>query len=199
MKDRLLKVLRVDSNTVLQWTIGGSLIGILLYIALTVVNLPKFTLGGMLTIQVDLPILVISTVAAFCGPLAGFIVGFFGSISVDLLFPGQIIAFGGINVVYGLIGFIIGIPKYERFIDGKNLAKFILLSLLAFMIALILYLVVLIGIAGQSFEGTLLYNFLPFFSTSFISLILVAPSIVWITDHLNHYGWNLWKKRAEEV
>jgi len=197
MKDTLLKLLRVDSNVVLQWTIGGSLIGTLLYIALKSVVLPKFLLGGMLTIQINLPIIIITAVAAFCGPLAGFTVGFFGSISTDLLFSGQIIAFGGINIVFGLIGFIVGIPTYSRFTDGKNLAKFILLSLLAFMIAIILYLVVLIGIAAQSFEGTLLYNFLPFFSTSFISLILVAPSIVWIADHLIHYGKNLWKSRLE--
>jgi len=197
MKDKVLSLLRVDSNEVLQWTIGGSLIGTLLYIALNSVVLPKFLLGGMLTIQIDLPIIIITSIAAFCGPLAGFTVGFFGSLSSDLLFSGQIIAFGGINIVFGLIGLVVGIPTYSRFTDGKNLAKFILLSLLAFMIAIILYLIVLIGIAAQSFEGTLLYNFLPFFSTSFISLILVAPSIVWIADHLIHYGKNLWKSRLE--
>jgi hypothetical protein len=197
MKEKILILLRVDSNTIMQWTIGGSLIGVLLYIGLKVVVLPKFIIGGMLTIQIDLPIIIITAIAAFCGPLAGLIVGFFGSISTDLLFSGQIIAFGGINIVFGLIGFIVGLPNYSRFTDGKNLAKFILVSLLAFLLAIILYLVILIGIAGQSFEGTLLYNFLPFFSISFISLILIAPSIVWIADYLIHYGKDLWRSRTE--
>ena len=198
MKDKLLEILGVDSNAILQWTIGGSLIGILLYIGFKGLVLPKFLLGGILTIQIDLPIIIITAIAAFCGPLTGFIVGFFGSISTDLLFSGQIIAFGSINIVFGLIGFIVGLPKYSRFIDGKNLAKFILMSLLAFILAIILYLVVLIGIAEQSFYGTLLDNFLLFISTSFISLILIAPFIVWIADHTIHYGRNLWKSRIEE-
>ena len=197
MKDKLLEILGVDSNAILQWTIGGSLIGILLYIGLKGVVLPKFVLGGILTIQIDLPIIIITTIAAFCGPLAGFTVGFFGSISTDLLFSGQIIAFGVINIIFGLVGFIVGLPTYSRFTDGKNLFRFILMSLLAFTVAIILYLVLLFGIAEQSFEGALLDNFLPFFSTSFISLILIAPPIVWITDHLIHYGKNFWKSRLE--
>ncbi|MHA2334165.1 MAG: hypothetical protein ACXAEU_19210 [Candidatus Hodarchaeales archaeon] len=185
VKNKLLQFLRLDSSSKIKMTAIGSIIGILAFILLDLIVLPEYFLMGLLKVTVDMAIVVIPIVAAFCGPLAGFITGFFGSLGADLLYNQQVVALGSINFALGMLGFIIGIPKYTEdngFADGRKLVKLILFTIAGFLIAVIIYLISLLVIANQSFLGTLLYNFLPFFSVSFISLVLIAPVAVRITE-----------------
>ncbi|MHA2279056.1 MAG: ECF transporter S component [Candidatus Kariarchaeaceae archaeon] len=198
----ILLFLRLESNKMIQWTIGGSIVGFISYLLFSQLNLPTYTFTGLdlgITVipivgGINLGLVIIALVAAFCGPLAGFIVGFCGTLGVDFLFYNQLIALGSLNLAFGLLGFIVGIPRYnieEGFTDGKKLGKLMLFTLAGYIVMTILYLISLIVIAKQSFQGTLLYNFAPYFSISLISLFIFAPVFVRIADIVIKQGIEL--------
>ena len=182
----LMKLLRIHTSDHQRWLLEGIILGFILYLIFNFFELPKIIIGGLITIQIDLAIIVIPVVAALIGPLGGLVVGFFGSIVSDLLITHQIIALGGVNIALGIFGFIVGLPEYKlnNFSDGRKLAKYILFVFIGWICLIILYLGSLLMIANQSFEGTLLYNFLPFFFVSLISLLIISPVCVRIAEIL---------------
>lgn len=207
-RTRILSIFRLESSTTIVRTIVGTLAGTLSYMLVYLIEFPQYSFFGIdlgLTIfpikgGIDFPMVVIVIIAAFCGPLAGFIVGFFGSLGVDLLFSHQLIVFGSINVAFCILGFIVGIPHYshnEGFVNGKKLAILMLFTFFGFLIMNIIYLVSLLVIANQSFVATLLYNFLPYFSIWVISLFLIAPVVVRIAEIVFDQGMKLWTSRTE--
>jgi uncharacterized membrane protein len=171
------------------------MLGIIGYIILYLIELPSFKIMGLLTIQINLALLVIPIVAVFYGPLAGFLVGFLGTLSTDALFVQQVIAFGIINLAYALLGFIIGIPHYledDGFSKWRRIAKLFLFTLAGFVVMSILYVTSLLLIVGQNVLTVLLYNFLPFFSVSLITLLIVSPAVVVATVGLASHFKNNW-------
>jgi hypothetical protein len=188
---KALNFLRLQTREEIVKTIIGTLIGILSYVVLFLVVLPEYKLMGLLTIQLSLALLVIPVAAAFFGPLTGFMVGFFGTLGADALFTQQIIALGLVDLSYALLGFIIGIPHYtqgEGFSKGRTLGKLILLTFAGFVVMITVYLLGLIVVAGQNLLLTILYNFLPFFSVSLITLVIVSPVVVRLADILASYA-----------
>jgi uncharacterized membrane protein len=144
---------------------------------------------GMLTVQIDPAILGIPIAGAFFGPLAGLLAGLLGAFGADALFTHQIIAFGIINLSYGLLGLIAGIPHYAKgFSSGRTLGKLTLFTMGGFLIMALVYLGGLIEVAGQNMLPTLLYNFLPFVSVSLITLFLLTPVAVRLIDILAKYA-----------
>ena len=208
IKAQLVYLLRIESSLKAKWTFGGSLIGILAYFVLSPVNLPEYNFSGLdlgITVipikgGIDIGLVVISIIAAFCGPLAGFFVGFIGSLGADILYTQQIIGFGSINFAFGMLGFIIGIPRYTKddgFADGRKIAYLILFSVFGYLLMTVFYLLGLIVIAGHSFEGALLYNFAPYFSITLLSLFLFAPVIIRILEILMIEGFKIWESRVK--
>ncbi|UCG02955.1 MAG: ECF transporter S component [Candidatus Heimdallarchaeota archaeon] len=208
LKTQLLYLLRLESTLISKWTFGGALIGILAYFVFSSVKLPEYTFTGLdlgITVipvkgGIDLGLVVISISAAYCGPLAGFLVGFVGSLGADFLYTQQIVAFGSVNFAFGILGFIIGIPRYMKedgFADGNKIALLILFSFIGYLSMTFLYLIGLMLIAGQSLEGTLLYNFAPNFSIILISLLLFAPVIARIGEILMIEGLKIWDSKIK--
>lgn len=190
-RERLLRFLRLDTHESIKRTLIGTTAGILSYLILFLIVLPSFKVMGLLTVQIDLALLVIPVAAGFFGPLAGFMVGLFGTLGADILFTQQIIALGVIDLSYGLLGFIAGIPRYtqgEGFSNGRTLGKFILFTMVGFAVMVIVYLAGLILIAGQNFLSAFLYNFLPFFSVSLLTLLIISPVAVRLTDIVSGYA-----------
>ncbi|MHA2250775.1 MAG: hypothetical protein ACXAD7_10445 [Candidatus Kariarchaeaceae archaeon] len=188
-KTSITEVLRLNSKNNRLSILIFILSGTLLLVLLDAFSLPEYRMG-LFTIQIDLAILVIPLSAIFGGPLAGLFVGFFGTMISDTLYFDQIIAYGGINIAFGIFGFIVGIPNYFRengFANSKNIRKLLLYTLLGFIALIMLYLFSLIIIAKQSLEGTLLYNFIPFFSVSLISLMLYTPILARLFEFLYYF------------
>ncbi|MGA2574298.1 MAG: hypothetical protein ABSF36_08925 [Candidatus Methanomethylicaceae archaeon] len=187
-RERALRFLRLESRGKIQRAILGIIIGVIGYILLYQLTLPSYKLLSMITIQFNLAILVIPVIGVFFGPLAGLLVGIIGATGGDALFTQQIIAFGLINLSYGLLGFIAGIPHYKGFSSGRTLAKVILFTIGGLLVMAAIYLVALIEVAGQNMLVTLLYNFLPFINVSFITLFLMTPTAVRLIDALTSYA-----------
>ncbi|WXG47027.1 MAG: ECF transporter S component [Candidatus Atabeyarchaeum deiterrae] len=178
---RILSFLRLDTEDSANRTCLTIIVGVFSYMLLYAVELPEYKALGLITVQISLALLVIPLVAAFFGPFAGFVVGLFGTLIADLLYTQQIIALGLINLSYGLLGLIVGIPHYnqgEGFSRGRTLGKLILFTMAGFLVMIVFYLAGLLLIVGENFLSAILYNFLPFFSVSLITLLIVAPVAV---------------------
>jgi uncharacterized membrane protein len=195
LKNKIMEIIRVSSKELLYWTVGGSIIGVVVYFILGLIRFPSVTYFGLdlglavfpITGGVDLPLIWTAIVAVFCGPLAGFLTGYFGSLLIDFLIFEQIIAITSINLSIGLAGLIIGIPNYlrdEGFSDGRRLAKLVAYSFLGFIVMFLGLLIGYLVIAGQSFEGSLLYNILPYFTIWLLSLVVIGPVIIRILAFL---------------
>ncbi|WXG44310.1 MAG: hypothetical protein WED04_09800 [Promethearchaeati archaeon SRVP18_Atabeyarchaeia-1] len=188
--ERALYFMRLQTREDILKTLLGSLAGIVSYIVLYFVRSPSYKLMGMLTVQIDFALLAIPVAAAFFGPLSGLLVGFLGTLGADALFTQQIIALGVINLSYGLLGLITGIPHYtegEGFSRGRRLGKLLVFTMAGLIAMVILYLGGLLVIAGQNLLPTLLYNFLPFLSVSLITLLIVGPVAVRIAGAVSSY------------
>jgi hypothetical protein len=188
---RLSHFFRLDSGESIKRTVFGIVAGILSYLILYLIVLPSFKVMGLLTVQVNLSLLAIPVAAGFFGPLAGLIVGLFGTLGADILFTQQIIALGLIDLSYGLLGLITGIPRYtegEGFSRGRTLGKFILFTMAGFVVMVMVYLAGLILVAGQNVLSAILYNFLPFFSVSLLTLLVVSPAAVRLVDMVAGYS-----------
>jgi uncharacterized membrane protein len=194
-KERLLWFFRLQTERDAARTVLGGILGALFFIALYAVDLPSYKLMGVVTVQIDPAIIAIPVAAAFFGPLAGLLAGLLGSVGADALFTQQIVAMGLINLSYGLLGFIAGIPHYPKGLStGRALAKFALFTMAGFSVMALVYLGALILVAGQNMLPTLLYNFLPFFTVSLISLAIVAPVAVRILDAI---PWHTFRKAPQ--
>lgn len=172
-------------------TLLGVLIGVVSYIVLYLVKLPSYKFMSLITVQIDIAILIIPITATFFGPLVGLLVGMFGTLGADILFTQHIIALGIINLSYGLLGFIAGIPHYTKvkgFPKGKTLGKIILFTMTGLLVMALVYLGALILVVGQNFLAAFLYNFLPFFSVSLITLLTATPIAIWLADILANYA-----------
>jgi uncharacterized membrane protein len=187
-RERTLCFLRLESRGKIQRAILGIIIGVIGYMILYQLTLPSYKLLSMITVQLNLAILVIPVVGVFFGPLAGLLVGIIGATGADALFTQQIIAFGLINLSYGLLGFVAGIPNYKSFSSGRTLGRVILFTIGGLLVMAAVYLGALIVVAGQNMLVALLYNFLPFISVSFITLFLMIPVAVRIIDALSSYA-----------
>jgi uncharacterized membrane protein len=192
---RILGFLRLQTRQEILKTLLGTLAGIAGYILLYLVRLPSYRLMDMLTVQIDLALLAIPVAAAFFGPLAGLLVGLLGALGADALFTQQIIALGLIDLSYGLLGLMTGIPHYtedEGFSKGRRLGKLILFTMAGLLVMVVVYLGGLLVVAGQNLLSTILYNFLPFFSVPLITLVIVAPVVVRLAgilaSHVRKHG-----------
>lgn len=188
-RERLLRFFRLQTRADAIRSLLGGFLGAVFYIALYAVELPSYKVMDMITVQMDPAILAIPVAAAFFGPLAGLLAGLLGSTGADALFTQQVVALGLINVSYGLLGFIAGIPRYPKgFASGRSLAKVLLFTLAGFAVMALVYLGALILVAGQNMLPTLLYNFLPFFTVSLITLFVATPVAVRILDALARHA-----------
>jgi hypothetical protein len=184
-REKVLRFLRIDSKGAATRSLIGTILGAVFYIALYRLDLPSFRVMELVTVQIDPAILAIPVAAAFFGPLAGLLAGLIGSLGADALFTQQVIAFGLINLSYAILGFVAGIPRYPKgFSTWRSLAKVVLFTMAGFALMALIYLGALIMVAHQNMLVTLLYNFLPFFTVSLITLLLLTPVTVRVLEIL---------------
>ena len=190
-KNKIWRFLKLNNASSAKNILIGTCFGIIFYVLLDFLTLPYYLINGLIRIQVDLALIVVPVVAVFCGPIAGFLAGFIGSLLSDALYNHQIVAFGLVNLSAGLVGFFVGIPTYDvkqgLFGHWKTLAKFLLFTVIGVIVASIFLLLVLVTVANQSIVMTLLYNFLPFLTVSAISLLFIAPIAVEVAELILTY------------
>ena len=186
-KENLLKKFQIQSLKDVLITLLYSLIAIVCYILISLLPKP-YTMVGLLKFGVIPALSLIPLLGAIRGPLAGFITGFFGPLFFDLIFNQIVLAFTISYLPFGILGFLVGLARYQLN-NGKSLVKLALLSTLAFFLSVILLTVISLTIQQTSLLVVLGYVTLPLLAMGIPSIFLLTPlySRLWHILSINAY------------
>ena len=169
----ILELLQMQTPKTAQWTIVYAIIGAIIYVGIAAIPLP-YTMVSLFQFGLLPSIAVIGVVGAHRGPMAGFLSGYLGVILYDLIFTGLIVTMTLPAVAYGVLGLVIGLPRYQ-FDNGRSLGKLSLLSVVGFVFTTLL--VVVIGITVESYSTLVAIGFvmLPMLTVGLPSALLLTP------------------------
>ncbi len=172
-KENLLKKFQIQSLKDALITVLYSLIAIVCYLLLSLLPQP-FTMVGLLKFGIIPALAIIPMLGAIRGPLAGFITGYLGPLLVDLIFNQTVLAFTIPYLLFGILGFLVGLARYQLK-SGKSLAKLAILSTLAFFLSVMLLTVIALTIQQTSLLVVLGYVTLPHLTMGIPSVFLLTP------------------------
>ena len=171
-KENLLKKFQIQSLKEFLISVLYSLIAIVCYLLLSLLPKP-YTMIGLLKFGIIPALAIIPTLGAIRGPLAGFITGYLGSLLADLIFYQTVLAFTIAYLPFGILGFLVGLARYQLK-NGKSLAKLAILSTLAFLLSVILLAVIALTIQQISLLVVLGYVILPLLTMGIPSVFLLT-------------------------
>lgn len=169
----LLEKFRIQSLKALLITLVYSITTIVMFILMSLIPRP-YIMIGLFKFGFMLPLALIPTIAAIRGPLAGFITGYIGTFLFDLMVYRVILFITIPYLPYGLLGFLIGLAKYQ-INDGKSLAKLAIISTVAFLISVLLFTILGLTLQGLSILVALGFVVLPLLGMGIPSIFLLTP------------------------
>lgn len=161
-----------DRNTALL-TVFYGVLGGLLYCLVTLVPMP-YTMVSIFKFGLLPSVVIIALAGAIRGPAAGFLTGYLGEIFYGLVLYNHIIAFTLQAMAYGILGLLVGVATYD-FARGRSLAKLSVFSILGFVIAVLLSVVVGISVVGYSVMAAIAFYLLPEMTTGLLTLLFLTP------------------------
>lgn len=172
-KNFILTKLYIQTPKKILITAIYSLIGIGIYLLVSLIPIP-YIVVGFFRFSFIFSIAIIPVLGAIRGPLAGFFTGFIGTLLCDLLSYQVILGLTLPYISYGLLGFIVGLAKYQLN-NGKSLVKLSLISLLSFILSTILLTIIALTILNISLLVELGFVILPLLSMGIPTIILLTP------------------------
>ena len=172
-KENLLKKFQIQSLKDVLITVLYSLTAIVCYLLLSLLPQP-FTMVGLLKFGIIPTLAIIPMLGAIRGPLAGLVTGYLGPLLADLIFNQTVLAFTTPYLLFGILGFLVGLARYQLK-NGKSLAKLAILSTLAFFLSVILLTVIALTIQQTSLLVVLGYVTLPHLTMGIPSVFLLTP------------------------
>ncbi|MCK5389190.1 MAG: hypothetical protein KAJ36_01790, partial [Candidatus Thorarchaeota archaeon] len=104
VKDKL----RIQNTNAVVLTLLAVLLGAVLYMGAEVIPMPSLAVG-FFTLGFAPAIALVAAVGAIRGPLAGFLVGYFGEQLASIFLSGGIVVFSLYGVAFGVLGLIVGL------------------------------------------------------------------------------------------
>ncbi|TFH26597.1 MAG: hypothetical protein E4G98_06910, partial [Promethearchaeota archaeon] len=142
----ILEKFQILTPKMILITLLHSIIGIGVYLLLSLIQKPyivvstPINLGGT-TLSLKLGFIyslaLITGIGAIRGPVAGFLIGYLGTLFEDIFLSSTAIQGTLPNLAYGLVGFIVGLGSYDLS-NGRSLIKASLMSVVGFLFAVIL-------------------------------------------------------------
>ncbi len=173
-------------------TFTYSFIGIGIYLLVSLIPTPfivvptSINLGGA-TVSLKLgfiySIALIAGIGAIRGPVAGFIIGYLGSLFENLIFTTTAIQGTLPNLAYGLLGLIVGLGTYDLS-NGRSLIKVSLLSFVGFLLTVILQTVSDIFIGNIPLMVAVGLVILPYATQGIPSVFLLTPLYLRVFEFL---------------
>ena len=164
-----------------------SIVTIGLYLLLSLIPQP-YTVVGLFRFGLILPLVLIPTIGAIRGPLAGFITGYIGTLFVDLILYNVVLVFTIPYIPFGLLGFIVGFANYQLN-NGKSLVKLTIISTLTFLLSILLITAISITLQNISLLVVVGFVTLPLLTMGLLSIFLLTPlySRLWYIIDSNAY------------
>ncbi len=113
--------LQIQHWTMALITIVFGLVGAAIFAMVNVIPMP-YTMVSLFKFSLSPALAIIAVIGAIRGPLAGFLTGYLGVITYDLLFFNTVVTLTLPALSYGVLGLIVGIASYD-FSNGRSLGK----------------------------------------------------------------------------
>lgn len=169
MKDKL----HLQNTNAIIWTLLAVLFGAVLYMGAEVIPMP-FLAVGFFTLGFAPALALVAAVGAVRGPLAGFLVGYFGEQLASIYLSGGIVAFSLYGVAFGVLGLIAGLPSYD-FTSGRSLAKLSILSAIGLVFAALITTVVGLFVEQVAVLVAIGLQLLPLLTIGLPTVMLLTP------------------------
>lgn len=170
------------------WTVVFSIIGAVIYLVVALIPMP-YTMVSLFKLGLAPALAVIPAAGAMRGPIAGLLTGYIGEVLHVLIVTGGIVTATLPALAYGLMGFVVGLARYD-FARGRSLAKLSLLSALGFFMTAALILAIGLMVEHSGTLATIGFVFLPLMTVGLPSVVLLAP-IFGRLGHLALKGLNV--------
>jgi uncharacterized membrane protein len=165
--------LRVQHWTDALITILFGLIGAGLFSLVNSISMP-FTMFTLIKLGLSPALVIIALVGAIRGPIAGFLTGYLGIVTYDLLFYDIVMTLTLSALAYGVLGFMVGLASYD-FSKGKSLGKLSILSAIGLLFTGLLLVVIGLLVEQTAVLANIGFVLLPLLTTGLPSVILLTP------------------------
>jgi hypothetical protein len=179
------EMLRIEHWTSALMTIIFGLVGAGVYFLVNSIHMP-YIMISLFKFGLAPALVIIAFVGAIRGPLAGFLTGYFGVITYDLLTLNIIVTLTLPAFAYGVLGLIVGLASYD-FSNGRSLGKLSILSLIGLVFTGLLLVVVGMFVEITSVLAALGFVMLPLLTTGIPSVILITPILARLWLILSQY------------
>ncbi len=169
MKEKL----RIQHWTDAFMTIIIGLVGAAIFSIVHAIPMP-YTMVSLLKFGFSPALAIIALVGGTRGPLAGFLTGYFGMVTYDLLFFNTVVILTLPAMAYGILGLIVGLASYDLS-NGQSLGKLSLLSAIGLVLTALLLVAIGLFIGNTSVLAELGFVMLPLLTTGLPSVILLTP------------------------
>ncbi|MFW9788033.1 MAG: hypothetical protein ACFFE2_13420 [Candidatus Thorarchaeota archaeon] len=171
---------RVQHWTVALVTVIFGLGGAGIFALVNSINMP-FKMFTLIKLGLVPSLAIIAVVGGIRGPLAGFLAGYLGMITYDLLLYNTVVILTLPAMAYGVLGFVVGLASYD-FSKGRSLGKLSILSAIGLVFTALLLVVIGLFVEQTSALAGIGFILLPLLTTGLPSVILITPILarVWL-------------------
>jgi hypothetical protein len=172
-KTTLSETLRIQHWTIALITIVFGLVGAGVFVAVNTIPMP-YTMVSLFRFGLSPALAIIALIGAIRGPIAGFLTGYLGVITYDLLFFNTVTTLTLPALSYGVLGLIVGIASYD-FSKGRSLGKLSVLSVVGLVFTALLLVVFGLFVEQTAVLAGIGFVMLPLLTTGLPSVILITP------------------------
>ncbi len=169
----IMEKLRIEHWTIALITVIFGLVGAGVFALVNSINMP-FTMISLFKFGLAPALAIIALVGAVRGPLAGFLTGYLGVITYDLLFFNAVVILTLPALAYGVLGLIVGLVTYDLS-NGRSLGKLSILSIVGLVFTALLLVVIGMFVEQTSVLAGLGFVMLPLLTTGLPTVILITP------------------------
>ncbi|MHA2425735.1 MAG: hypothetical protein ACXAEF_13170 [Candidatus Thorarchaeota archaeon] len=183
--------LRIQHWTAALTTIIIGLVGAGVFALINAIPMP-FTMVSLVKFGLVPALAIIGFVGGMRGPIAGFLTGYFGVISYDLMVYNVVVTLTLPAFAYGVLGLIVGLATYD-FSNGRSLGKLSILSTVGLVFAALLLVVFGLFVEQTSALAGIGFVMLPLLTTGLPSVILITPILarLWLIVEQNiNLSWS---------
>ena len=165
--------LHLQNANASMWTTLAVLVGAAIYMVTEVTPMPYLALG-LFALGLAPALAVIATIGAIRGPIAGFLAGYIGELTVSTFLTGGIVTFSLYGIAIGMIGLITGLPSYD-FTSGRSLAKLSALSVVGLLFTALITTAIGLFVEQVATLVAIGFQLLPMLTIGIPTVILLTP------------------------
>ena len=188
----LVEILRIQHWTVALVTLVFGLVGAGIFALIHAIDMP-FVMISLFKFGFIPSLTIIALVGAIRGPIAGFLSGYLGIVTYDLLVYNTVVTQTLPAIAYGVLGLIVGLASYELS-KGRSLAKLSILSMIGLVFTGLFLVVIGLFVEQIAVLAGIGFTLLPLLTSGLPTVLFLTPILARIWDLFStkiELPWNL--------